>query len=129
MFKERRKYPRADIKARVNIICILKVILSGPEVTFRTHTENISEEGIKVILEEELTPGTLVKIQLYLNNEKTMPIECKGQIIWTKKVNPVGTAPDLFVTGIQLIDLNGLNRQLISSLVAAFRDEVVTSKK
>ena len=122
MFKERRKFPRANVKYEVNIVCEGSVILGAPKnYSFHTYTENISEGGLKVILEKELETGSLLKLELFLSDSKSMPVKCKGMVVWTKKANPEGTSPDLFGTGIQFIELNTVSGYtLISGIVKKY---------
>ncbi len=125
MFKERRRFPRADVKYKINIICEGSVIVGGPrDYTFHTHTENIGEGGIKVILEKELIIGSLLKLELFITSKKIMPIRCKGTVIWTKKINPQDTKPDLFDIGIQFLDFDSsFGRQLIADIVNCYLDK------
>lgn len=106
MFKERRKFPRVNVRYKLNIICEGTVILGKPQgYTFHTYTENLGEGGTRVILEEELQIGSLVYLELYVTSEKTLPARCKGIVRWVKKINPEGTSPSLFNTGIEFIEL------------------------
>ncbi len=78
--EERRKFPRIAFPC--------KIVLSSPLRSLTTHTENISEGGIKIIVEEKLSAFTTIGIEIFL--EKDKPIKCKGKIMRvTEKVNPV----------------------------------------
>ncbi len=132
MFKERRKFSRAHVKYKINIICEGTVILGGPkDYIFHTYTEDIGEGGIKVILEKELVVGSLLKLELFITSKKVLPIECKGMVVWTKKTNPQDTKPDLFATGIQFVDLDGssFGNQLITNIVNRYLNKIHKIKK
>ncbi|MDD2689027.1 MAG: PilZ domain-containing protein [Candidatus Omnitrophica bacterium] len=129
MFKERRKFPRAEIKYRINIICEGSVILGEPkDFIFHTYTENISEGGIKVVLEKELKTASLVKLELYITTKKSLPIKCKGIVVWSKKTNPEGTKPDLFITGFQFLELEKRDQDVIGSIVNRCLGEKLKNK-
>lgn len=116
MVQERRRFPRATVRYKINIICEGEVILGTPkDYTFHTHSENISEGGIKVLLEKELKIGSLIKLQVFITSG--VPIDCKGIITWNKKVNPELTKPDVFETGIQFIELDDDDQAIISNVV------------
>ena len=53
---EKRLYPR------VNIVCKISAIFADRLLVFNTHTENVGEGGIRVILEERLNLSTMVDI-------------------------------------------------------------------
>jgi Tfp pilus assembly protein PilZ len=126
MLEERRVFPRAYLKYKINIICEGTVILGGPkDYIFHTYTENIGEGGIKVVLEKELKLGSLLKLELFITSKKMLPIECKGMVVWTKKINPQGTKPDLFATGIKFIELSSsVGGQLITDIVNRYLDKI-----
>ena len=119
MLNERRKFPRANIKYEINVICSGEVIQGHPQnYIFHTYTDNISEGGIKILLEKEIKAGSLVKLELFISDKESLPVECSGRVIWTKKANPEGTKPDLFFTGIQFVDLaNPVFRKLLVDVI------------
>jgi len=118
VFKERRQFPRANVRCSINIICDGTVILGEPkDYNFHTYTDNLSEGGMKVILEQELKVASLVKLELYITSKKLMPIRCKGMVRWTRRVNPEGTEPHLFDTGLQFIELDKTDQEMIGNIV------------
>ncbi|TRZ94982.1 PilZ domain-containing protein [bacterium] len=122
MFKEERKFPRANVKFKIKVICEGTVILGEPQnYTFHTYTESIGEGGVKVILEKELKIASLVKLELFITSKKTFPIKCKGIVVWTQRVNPEGTSPDLFETGIQFIELDKNDQEVIGNIATTFK--------
>lgn len=129
--KERRKFPRVDVKYKINIICDGSVILGAPQdYTFHTYTENIGLGGIKVVLEKELRVGSLLKLELFIRSKKTFPVLCKGMVVWVQKANPQGTKPDLFAVGIKFLDLCGsMEAQLISDIVNSYLGGVNKSNR
>jgi len=103
---ERRKFPRVNAKYQINVVCTGEVIQGEPpRYVFHTYTENISEGGIKIVLEREVKVGSLLELELFITGKESLPIKCKGVVVWTKKSNLEGTKPDLFQTGIQFSDL------------------------
>jgi len=106
MLVERRKFRRANIKYPINVICTGEVVQGDPQsYIFHTYTENMGKGGIMVMLEKEVSPGSLVELELFITDKESLPIKCNGVIIWNKRANPEGTKPNLFSTGIQFKDL------------------------
>ena len=119
MRKERRKHFRVALKHKITIICEGKVLFGAPEdYVFHTFSENLSEVGVMVKLEQKLSDAAIVKLKLFVTEKA--PFECKGSIAWTKKVNPEGTKPDIFETGILFIELDYTEQEIISNLVKSF---------
>jgi hypothetical protein len=108
---ERRTAPRAIFPCRIMISSPVRLLVS--------HTENISEGGIRVMLEERLSPFTMVGIELYFDKNK--PIKCKGKIAWIKEItNPVDRAANMFDTGIKFIDVGEFDKAYLKKLVSSF---------
>lgn len=107
---EKRRFPRASIA------CKISTIFGERLLVFESHTENIGEGGIRVILEENLNISTIVDIELFLS-EKELPIRCKGEIAWDKEMKPEKIRPRLFDTGIKFTEINDYAREEIRKLV------------
>jgi len=113
---ERRRYSRAEFPC--------KIFVGAPIRLLHSHTENISEGGIKVILEEKLRPFTIVGLEIFVDKEK--PIKCKGKVIWVKeRVNPLERKPVSFETGIEFIEIADCDREYIRKLV----DKLLSQKE
>lgn len=108
---ERRGSPRALFPCRIMISSPIRLLVS--------HTENISDGGIRVMLEEKLGPFTMVGIELYLDKNK--PVKCKGKVAWVKEiVNPIEHAPSMYDTGIKFVDLLDFDKLYLKKLVDSF---------
>lgn len=117
--QERRAFPRANLKYDINVVCTGEVIEGTPKAyIFHTYTENISEGGIKLILEKEIAVGSSIELELFISGKESLPIKCTGVIVWNKRANPEGTKPDLFHTGIRITDLNSpVFRRLLKEVI------------
>ena len=51
------------------------------------------------------------------------PIECKGQVVWTKVISPAVVKPSLFSTGIKFTELSDNDREAIRKVVSCFIDK------
>ncbi|MCK4810272.1 MAG: PilZ domain-containing protein [Candidatus Omnitrophica bacterium] len=72
------------------------IIRTLQDSIFSTYTENISREGVKIIIREKLEIDSLIDLKIYVG--KT-PVVCKGRILWVKdKVSKY--SEDLKVTGL-----------------------------
>jgi len=116
MQDERRKFPRVKLKYKITIVCDGKVLLGSPDgYVFHTFTENLSEEGVMVKLEQKLSGAAIINLSLFITEK--FPFKCKGSVAWAKKVNPENTKPDVFETGIRFVELDLVDQKLIHNLV------------
>ena len=115
---ERRKYTRFAAITLAVIKCDISVNIHAFEISeFHTYTHNISEGGINVTLEEDLPSSTMVELKLYLTG-RLRPIECKGQVAWSKAISPKLVEPRIFSIGIKFIELDYVGRETIKKLVS-----------
>ena len=118
---ERRKSIRVHLASLVLIRCDIHANISNKEkLEFHTHTEEISEGGIRVILDRELRSPDPVELRLYMTGS-VAPLECKGQIVWSKIASPEGVEPDLYATGIKFVGLNSDCREAIGKIISCFK--------
>jgi c-di-GMP-binding flagellar brake protein YcgR len=113
---ERREYPRVKITSLVVIKCDILVNISNTQKReFHTYTQNISEGGINVTLEEDLHSSTMVELKLYLRG-RLKPTECKGRVAWSKVISPKLVEPRIFSIGIEFIELDDVSREDIKTI-------------
>ncbi|MCM8773948.1 MAG: PilZ domain-containing protein [Candidatus Omnitrophica bacterium] len=106
--KEKRIFPRANFPCKITV--------GSKDIYFNSHTENIGEGGVKVILEEKLKRAMPVNLELILGEDKK--IICKGEVVWVEeRVNPLSGKASLFDTGIQFLDMSENDRNYIKKLV------------
>jgi len=86
---ERRRFQRRRIPCKIFVFVPQEKIIS-------THTEDISEEGVRVIIDEKLMVDSIVKVELYIEDEPTI---CEGRIAWTSQCDP---EEKLYNTGIEI---------------------------
>ncbi|MFA5199463.1 MAG: PilZ domain-containing protein [Candidatus Omnitrophota bacterium] len=131
MVEERRRSPRVSVKCQINVICTGEVIEGNPKsYIFHTYTQNISEGGINIILEKEIKTGSLIDLELFITDKESLPIKCRGSVVWSKKVNPQGTSPDLFQAGIKFLDLtSSVYRKLLSEVIRYYLNKESEDKK
>jgi Tfp pilus assembly protein PilZ len=116
--QEKREHVRADVASLVVIKCDIRVNISNNEKReFHTYTKNMSEDGINVTLEKDLHRPDTVELKLYLTGRLT-PIECKGQVAWSKVISPQLVEPRIFSIGIKFIELDDVGRETIRKLVS-----------
>jgi c-di-GMP-binding flagellar brake protein YcgR len=116
MMEEKREYPRISLKCKITIVCEGEVLFGMPEnFLFHAFTENLSEVGVMVKLEQELQKSSIMRLRLFITEKA--PFECKGSIAWTNRVNPDNTKPDVFETGIQFIELSDTGQKIIGNLI------------
>lgn len=88
---DRRKFPRANYPCRV-------MVLKKGREEFSTHTENIGQGGICVILKKGLDRFCPVELVLYLENGHP-PLECDGRVVWVVR------RQEEFDTGIEFLNI------------------------
>ena len=119
MQTERRKHPRVKLKYKITIICDGQVLFGMSKgFSFHTLTENLSQSGVMVKLEQRLKDASIIRLRLFVTEKA--PFECKGSVAWTKKANPENTKPDVFETGIQFIELGDVEQRIIANLIKNF---------
>ena len=105
---ERRRFPRA--------IFPCKIIIGYSFKRSASYTENISEDGVKIILDIPLRCLSIVGLELFL--ERDNPIICKGKVVWVEdRINPVGRGETLYYTGITFTEMSFADRERIKSTV------------
>lgn len=97
--RERRQHVRLDKKIDVNYIISKKPLLKKDGMTV-----NISEGGMKLLLDEKLAKGTILDLELPLQGEKRMVIE--GEVIWSDEAKDVASPEKrLFHSGIKFLSV------------------------
>jgi len=118
--KESRKSTRFDLTSLVVIRCDVRTSSSDMQAhEFHTHSENISEDGINVILDQELRRLAPVELKLYLTG-RVAPVDCSGQVMWSKIVSPAGVEPALFATGIKFVGMDAETKEAVRKIIGCF---------
>lgn len=86
--KERRKHSREQLVTYVSY----KVLTPSEE---RAESQNISEGGLCLTLNKELTPGTLLELRFDLPSKEAKKIKTFAEVIWQKKIKKG------FLTGVK----------------------------
>jgi hypothetical protein len=116
--KNNRKYIRVNVKSLVVIKCDVRLDTGNNEKReFHTYTQNLSEDGMNILLDEELHSLDMVELKLYLTG-RLKPTECKGQVVWSKAISPELVVPRIFSIGIKFIELDYVGRETIKKLVS-----------
>ena len=114
------------IAARVLFPC--KIMIASPVRLLVSQTENVSEGGLRVMLEEKLAPYTVVGIELFVDKGK--PIKCKGKIAWIKEIlNPIAREATLYDTGIKFIEMNEFDKSYLKRIIDACKAQGNEEKK
>ena len=74
------------------------------------------------MLEEKLSPFTVVGIELYVDKGK--PVKCKGKIAWVKDVfNPIAREAMLYDTGIKFIEMDEFDKVYLKRIIEACKTQ------
>lgn len=132
---DRRKFPRAEYPC---LITIRKY--TPPPISILSHTENISEGGVRVILDHKVETTTEVDLEIDLKDalpninsrgtirwvkeisSKSASVagvkKFKGTVSWVEEIPPARKGlPSRFDTGIQFVGLKNEDRGRILELV------------
>lgn len=105
---EKRRFVRANFPCKIEVH-------TPEEISIHSHTENIGEGGVRVIIEKKIDMASMVDLQIYMGKEA---VGCKGKVVWVvEKVNPIDKKAMFFDTGIEFHDINDSDRKLIGNLV------------
>lgn len=76
-----------------------------------TYTEDISQEGVKVVIKQKLDVGSELGVEIYLSKP---PLVCRGRVIWTKKRPGKWFKKEKFYElGIKLNEINQENQAVL----------------
>lgn len=89
--KERRKYLRSDIPIKIFIYTPDKKI-------FATYTNNISANGLCVMVNWAFNVDDIIKMELHFDDREVM---CNGRVVWVQKL----PHENLHTIGIEFLDV------------------------
>jgi len=111
--EERRQFVRIDDSTKVRY----QVIKSFRLVT--SHTENISEGGIRLPILQRLQPGMVLEVELYFP-QHSKPAVVTGTIVWIKEV---GDLKFPFVVGIKFLSVDQASLNKIRTYIQSKRSD------
>ncbi|KPK38945.1 MAG: hypothetical protein AMJ78_09240 [Omnitrophica WOR_2 bacterium SM23_29] len=101
---EKRKYMRFDVPVDIEYM----VTVSTLSIEGTSTTKNLSREGMQLILDKDLPPGTEIDIKIRIP-EDVAPIYAKGIIVWNDKLEKKGE-PNV---GIKFVQISPFDRNRI----------------
>ena len=105
---DRRRFPRA------NFPCRLMLNVSGQPLV--THTENISEGGVRVVADRRVEAYKEADLEIFIGNSRL--IAGKGKIAWVReRQNPLEGQAFMFDVGIVFTQISDEDRQYLRNLV------------
>lgn len=100
---ERRKFQRLNLSVGVN--WKKSQFLNGNSVEHSSTTKNISEGGLRLILDEDAKIGDILEMNLSLPGGKN--IHLKGRVVWVEKNEIIGARSEsVYEGGVQFIDIS-----------------------
>lgn len=105
--KERRSETRYPLKIRINLEGISR---TGTRFTYETFTEDVSISGARVVLNQPLEPGSVMKLQVpEINFESAVIIE----VMWQDGTNQVA--------GLKLVEASDNWQKLVKEQAMTIR--------
>ncbi|MBI2870972.1 MAG: PilZ domain-containing protein [Candidatus Omnitrophica bacterium] len=95
MDQDRREYPRLDVSLRVSYR-----ILESLGEHEQTVTQDVSERGVRIPLQEGLEEGTRLELAIYIPRDPE-PVYAIGKVVWSRG----NSGTQLFETGIHLVHI------------------------
>jgi len=96
--QERRRY------ARLNIPLEVRYAFQGKEdVRHKTVTKNISPNGARFTIKEELSKGAVLELTVKIPT-KSKPIPIKAKVAWSRK--ETGQGKDTYDAGFEFIEIS-----------------------
>jgi len=53
---------------------------------FQGMTHDLSEEGVRLVAEGELAPGTALELDVQLDHDRLPDVQARGEVIWTRSL-------------------------------------------
>lgn len=94
--KDRRKYPRIDIKERITVR-----ELNSNGKNQNVTTRNISVEGLSFNTNKLFPKNTILEVQLKIKKN----IHIVGKVVWSKKVETPHPKNKAYTTGIKIQEI------------------------
>jgi hypothetical protein len=107
----KRKYPRANCPCQLTLW-----MADGSNETILANTSNIGIGGLCVYLNQGVSVGTKVDIQLNFTNSTT-PFRCGGSV-----VRSIPESEKFYNIGIQFEPLNELKRSFLDGIISELVD-------
>ena len=95
--QDRRAFLR--VKTELTVRCMAE----GSKGEFCTTTRDISGSGLRIVLSEELSMGTLLDLEIF-EKDSNAGIRCRGRIAWISSSEAVDEGLGFFEAGIRFID-------------------------
>lgn len=95
--QDRRAFLR--IKRELTVRCMAE----GSKREFCTTTRDISGSGLRIVLLEGLSPGTLLDLEIF-EKDSNVGIRCRGRITWLSSSEVADRGAGFFEAGIRFID-------------------------
>lgn len=97
--KERRKHVR--FAKNLEVVYALE---KRPHLNNKCRTMDISEGGMKILIDQKLEKGTVMDLMVGFGNGASKPAEVEGEVMWSeesKDPNPLGKR--MFYSGIKFL--------------------------
>lgn len=101
---EKRKYMRFDVPVDIEYM----VTGSNLSIEGISTTRNLSREGMQLVLDKDLPPGTEIEIKIRIPAD-AVPVYAKGVIVWNDKFEKKGE-PNV---GIKFLQISPFDRNRI----------------
>ena len=97
--KERRKHVRF-----VKSFEVIYALEKRPHLKNKCRTLDISEGGMKILIDQKLEKGTIMDLMVGLGNGASEPAEVEGEIMWSEESkDPNSFGKRMFYSGIKFL--------------------------
>ncbi|MFC1709290.1 PilZ domain-containing protein [Candidatus Omnitrophota bacterium] len=100
--KDKRKYPRFDIVAKIRT-----KQLDGDGQEKEAFVKNISAEGFCFSSNDKYDQGQIIEIEIIEQKADELPIRAKAEVVWSSKNDNSGDSAHkgIFLTGVRVLGI------------------------
>jgi len=111
---EKRKYMRLNVETRIDLRAYDGDKSKDDIVPVAAMSKNISIDGIRFISDRELTPGSKMGVEIFLEDDAD-PVHIHGEVVWSEKIKTRKGADASYESGMRLltIDKSDENRFIV----------------
>ena len=110
--EERRQYVRLPATLKVDYTVLPRTTQTD------SATKDVGGGGVRVIVQERVAPGTLLRVELTIPGQS--PIPFTGEVVWSDqyKVSTALRAELSYEVGVRIVEVSPADRELLKRYVA-----------
>lgn len=115
LVEERRKFIRLDINVEIRYS-----LMKQTPAKLTTSSRNISAGGIRMLADEKLNKGDILKLEILLSKELPI-VDAVGRVCWVKSFSVATEQNMRYDIGVEFIEIKEEDRKQINKYVFSLR--------